>query len=63
MSVVDHVTRAAYGIYMGLGPGGDGIVFGTVIAAITALSGVYVGRKYAQPVVRIETEPIEETLP
>jgi len=53
---------AAYGIYMAF-EGGDGIIFGSVLASITALSGLYVGRRYAQPVVRVETEPIEDMQP
>ena len=31
---------AAYAIYMGLGPGGDGVIFGSVIAAVCTLAGM-----------------------
>ncbi len=36
---------AMYGIYMGLGPGGDGVVFGSVIAVVAGLAGYTVGAK------------------
>jgi len=52
----------AYGIKQATDPG-NGVIFASVLAAITALAGVYVGRKYAQPVVRVETEPIEDMQP
>lgn len=31
---------AAYGIYMTVGPGGDGLIFASVVGAIAALAGV-----------------------
>ena len=31
---------AAYAIYMGLGPGGDGYIFATILMALGALAGV-----------------------
>lgn len=31
---------AAYAIYMGFGPGGDGLIFGSVIAAVCTLAGM-----------------------
>ena len=38
---------AVYGIYMGLGPGGDGAVFGVVIAVVAGLAGYTIGAKAA----------------
>lgn len=35
----------AYLIYMTAGPGGDGIIFGSVIGAVCALAGVHYGRR------------------
>lgn len=35
----------AYSIYMVFGPGGDGIIFASVIGAVCALSGIYYQKK------------------
>ena len=37
---------AVYGIYMAFGPGGDGIVFGSVIGAILGIAGGIAGFEY-----------------
>jgi len=38
---------AVYGIYMGLGPGGDGLIVGSVIAVVAGLAGYTIGAKAA----------------
>jgi len=38
---------AVYGIYMAFGPGGDGIIFGSVIGAIGLISGGIAGFEFA----------------
>ena len=37
---------AVYGIYMGFGPGGDGMIFGSVVGVIGAIAGGIAGFEF-----------------
>jgi len=40
LCIMGMLIVVAYAIYMVFGPGGDGIIFGSVIAAVCVLAGV-----------------------